>query len=138
MEDWGMSDSMNRCMHSMNRGSMDRGMYCSSMMGRGRSIVGNTFIGYINNIATVGISSVVVDHLDSAVRESNSVGSRSGVAISLLIMAELGTTVVICNTILEGIVSRLFITGLRSVARCRGHAKGSSQQTGQNDDSLKT
>merc|ERR1711970_717660 len=104
------------------------------MMGRGRSIVGNTFIGYINNIATVGISSVVVNHLGSVVRESNSVGSRSGVAISLLIMAELGSAVVISNTILKSIVSWLFIAGLRSVAR--GSAKGSSHQGGQNDNSL--
>merc|ERR1711970_875169 len=60
----------------------------SSGMGRGRSVMGNAFIGNFSNIATVGISSVVVDHLGSAVRESNSVGSRSGVAISLFILAE--------------------------------------------------
>merc|ERR1711905_90646 len=102
-------------MHSMNRGmdcvhrsvdSMD------SMMGRDRSIVGSTFIRDINNIATVGISSVVVDHLGSAVRESNSIGSRGGVAISLFICAKLGSAVVISNAILISIGSRLVIRGL--------------------------
>merc|ERR1711970_1342166 len=132
-------DCVNRSVDSMGSvdgsvDSVDRGM--DSRVGRGRSIVGNTFIGDISNIATVFISSVVVDHLDSTVRKGNSVGSRSGVAISLLILAELGSAVVISNAILEGIVSRLFIAGLRSVARCRGHAKGSSQQSRQNSDSL--
>merc|ERR1712055_556271 len=77
---WGM-DSMgnNRGMDSVgnNRG-MDSVDWVSSRVGRGRSVVGNAFIGNLSNIATVGISSVVVDHLGSAVRESNSVGSRSG------------------------------------------------------------
>merc|ERR1712055_882835 len=131
-------DSMDSTVYSMYRGmgndwSMDS---MGSMMGRGRSIVGNTFIGDISNIATVFISSVVVDHLDSTIRKSNSIRSRSGVAISLLILAELGSTVIISNAILESIVSRLFIAGLMSVARCRGHAKGSSQQSGQNSNSL--
>merc|ERR1711887_102671 len=122
----GGMDSMNSVdgsvdsMDGMDRGvdSMDRSVgnnWCmasmGSMMGRCRSIVGNTFIRDISNISTVGIGSVVVDHLDSAVRESNSVGSRSGVAISLLILAELGSTVVISNAILESIVSWLFIGG---------------------------
>merc|ERR1711887_112793 len=113
---------MDRCVASVDGGvdSVGNNGSMASMMGRGRSIVGNTFIGDINNIATVGISSVVVDHLGSAIRESNSVGSRSGVAISLLIMAELGSAVVISNTILKSIVSWLFIAGLRGIARCRG------------------
>merc|ERR1711970_1141440 len=116
-------DSVDGGMDSMD-GSVD------SRVGRGRSIVGNTFIGDISNIATVFISSVVVDHLDSTIRKGNSVGSRSGVATSLLILAELGSAVVISNAILVSIVSRLFIAGLRSVARCRGNAKSRSQKRG--------
>merc|ERR1719244_744983 len=118
-----------------NRG-MDSMDWVSSRVGRGRSVVGNAFIGNLSNIATVGISSVVVDHLGSAVRESNSVGSRSGVAISLFILAKLGSAVVISNTVLVSIDSRLIIRRLRSIARSSRHTKGSSQQSGQNDDSL--
>merc|ERR1719290_328954 len=125
--DWGMDSVGN------DRG-MDSVDWVSSGVGRGRSVVGNAFIGNLSNIATVGISSVVVDHLGSAVRESNSVGSRGGVAISLFILAELGSTVVISNTILISIGSRLIISRLRSVAR--GSAEGSSQKGGQNDNSL--
>merc|ERR1712055_75692 len=127
-------DSVDRGMDSMD--SVDRGMDSmgNSRVGRGRSVVGNTLIGNFSNIATVGISGVVVDHLGSAVRESNSVGSSSGVAISLLILAELGSAVVISNAVLISIDSRLVIRRLRSVAR--GSAKGSSHQGGQNDNSL--
>merc|ERR1719430_2060353 len=127
--DWGV-DSVGD-----NRG-MDSVDGVSSGVGRGRSVMGNAFIGNLSNIATVGISSVVVDHLGSAVRESNSVGSRSGVAISLLILAELGSAVVISNTVLVSIDSRFVISRLRSVARGSGHAEGGSQQGGHNSDSL--
>merc|ERR1711970_980068 len=109
----GSVDSMDRGVDSVDRGmdsvgggvdsvdgrvdSVDRGMH--SRVSRGRSVVGNAFIGHFSNIATVGIGSVVVDHLGSAIRENNSVGSRSGVAISLFLLAELGSAVVIRNTI---------------------------------------
>merc|ERR550519_812208 len=164
--DWGMDsvDSMDRGMDSVdsvNRGmdgvdsvdggvdSVDRGVdsvgnnrgvdsvdWVSSRVGRGRSVVGDSLVGDFSNIATVGISSVVADHLGSAVRESNSVGSSGGVAISLLLLVKLGTTVVISNSVLVSIDSRLIIRRLRSVARSSRHTKGSSQQGGQNDDSL--
>merc|ERR1711887_431613 len=154
--DWGMDsvDSMDRGMDSVDsvNGGVDgvdsgvdsvgnnRGVdsvdWVSSRVGRGRSVVGNSLVGNFSNIATVGISSVVADHLGSAVRESNSVGSRGGVAISLLLLVELGSAVVISNTILVSIDSRPVIRRLRSVARSSRHTKGSSQQGGQNDDSL--
>merc|ERR1711887_474450 len=133
-------DSVDRGMDSMDRAmdSVDRGMDSmgNSRMGRGRSVVWNSLIGNFSNIATVGISSVVVDHLGSAVRESNSIGSRGGVAISLFIRAKLGSAVVISNAVLISIGSRLVIRGLRSITRSSRHTKGSSQQGGQNDDSL--
>merc|ERR1719369_932682 len=90
--DWGMdSVGNNRGVDSVgnNRG-VDSVDWVSSGVGRGRSVVGNSLVGDFSNIATVGISSVVADHLGSAVRESNSVGSRGGVAISLLLLVELG------------------------------------------------
>merc|ERR1719309_1424190 len=136
--DWSMDsmDSMNWSVDSVDRGvdSMDRSVdsmgnnrgmdSMGSMMGWGRSVMRNSLVGNISNIATVFISSVVVNHLDSAVRESNSVGSSGRVAISLLLLAELCSTVVISDTILESIMSRLFISGLRSVARGSRGAKG--------------
>merc|ERR1719402_484360 len=69
--DGGM-DSMDGSVDSVDGSvdSVDRGV--DSRVGRGRSVVGNAFIGYFSNIATVGIGSVVADHLGSAVRESNS------------------------------------------------------------------
>merc|ERR1719290_492759 len=95
--DWGV-DSMgnNRGVDSVgnNRG-VDSVDWVSSGVGRGGSVVGDSLVGDFSNIATVGISSVVADHLGSAVRESNSVGSSGGVAISLLLLVKLGTTVVI-------------------------------------------
>merc|ERR1719167_1516829 len=106
----------------------DRGMDSDRSMGkhrsglgmdRGRSIVGNSLIGDISNITTVGISNVVVDHLGPAVRKSHSVRSTGGVTIPLLILAKLGSTVVISYSILEGIHGRLVVGGQRGVAR--GH-----------------
>merc|ERR1712055_296902 len=110
-------DSVDRGMDSMD--SVDRGMDSmgNSRVGRGRSVVGNSLVGNFSNIATVGISSVVVDHLGSAVRESNSIGSRGGVAISLFIRTKLGSAVVISNAVLISIGSRLVIRGLRSITR---------------------
>merc|ERR1719187_399253 len=74
--DGGM-DSMDGSVDSVDGSvdSVDRGV--DSRVGRARSVMGNAFIGDFSNIATVGIGSVVVDHLGSAIRENNSVRSRS-------------------------------------------------------------
>merc|ERR1719209_2769892 len=116
-----------------NNRSMDKSMLS---VDRGRSVVGNSLIADISNISTVGISNVVVDHLGPAVRKSHSVGSTGGVAVSLLILTKLGSTVVISHAILVGIDGRLVIGGLRGVARGSGHAKGSTEQGGESDNSL--
>ena len=117
-----------------NKRSMDKSRL--SVDG-GRSVVGNSLIADISNITTVGISNVVVDHLGPAVRKSYSVGSTGGVAISLLILTKLGSTVVISHAILVGIDGRLVIGGLRSVARGSGHAKGSAEEGREGDSGLK-
>merc|ERR1719228_2534060 len=102
---------------------------------RGRSVVGNSLIADISNISTEGISNVVVDHLGPAVRKSHSVGSTGGVAVSLLILTKLGSTVVISHAILVGIDGRLVIgCWLRSVARGSGHAKGGTEQGRESDN----
>merc|ERR1712055_245236 len=97
-----------------NNRSMDSNR--SGMGSRCRSVVGDSLVGDIGNIATVGISNVVVDHLGPAIGKSHSVGSTGGITIPLLILTKVGSTVVISYSILEGIDCRLVIGGLRSVA----------------------
>jgi len=66
----------------------------------------------ISNISTVGISNLVVDSLESAVRKSNRVGSSGGISITVLSSIELGSRVVISNCILITIHSRSIILRL--------------------------
>merc|ERR1719295_879515 len=80
-----------------NRSSMDS--WCSS-------IASYSLIGHVNYITRVTISSIV-DHLGSAIRESHPIVTRSRVAISLLFLGKVGTAVVITDTILISIKSRL-------------------------------
>ena len=88
-----------------NWGSMDnRGVVSGSSWGS--SIAGNSFIGNINNISRVSICAVV-DNLSSAIRKSNSVGARGGVAISLLLLGKVSSAVVIVDSILVSIESWL-------------------------------
>ena len=126
MDDRGMDSNRSMSQHRPGMNS-NRSMDKSRLgMDRGRSIVGNSLIGDISNITTVGISDVVVDHLGPAVRKSHSVRSTGGVTIPLLILAKLGSTVVISYSILEGVHGRLVVGGLRGVARGSRHAKGST------------
>merc|ERR1719343_1711296 len=100
MNNWCSMD--NRCMVNNwcsmdNRSSMDS--WCSS-------IASYSLIGHVNYITRVTISSIV-DHLGSAIRESHPIVTRSRVAISLLFLGKVGTAVVITDTILISIKSRL-------------------------------
>merc|ERR1719315_110064 len=94
MNNWCSMD--NRCMVN-NWCSVDSG--CSS-------IASYSLIGHVNYITRVTVSSIA-DHLGSAVRESHPIVTRSRVAISLLFLCKVGTTVVITDTILISIKSRL-------------------------------
>merc|ERR1712123_222836 len=98
---------INRCGMN-NRGMMDnRSMVCwGGMNSWCGSIAGNTFIGDILDVSRVSISAVV-DHLSPAVRKSHPVGARGGVSISLLLLGKVSSTVVITDSILESIQSRL-------------------------------
>merc|ERR550519_106038 len=97
-----------------NRGSMisrssmnDRGVIGgSSMNSRSVRIAGNSFIGDILNVSRVAISTIV-DHLSPAIRKSHSVCTRGGVSISLLLLSKVSSTVVITDSILVSIQSRL-------------------------------
>ena len=66
----------------------------------------------ISNIATVFISNIVVDRLDSAIRKSNRVGSMGGIAITAFTSIEMGSRVVISNGIFIGVHSRTIILRL--------------------------
>ena len=46
-------------------------------------------------------------NLSATVREQYSVGTRGGVAITLLILIEVGAAVLVVDAVLEGVVSRL-------------------------------
>merc|ERR1719369_1471095 len=94
VNNWSSMD--NRCMVN-NWCSVDSG--CSS-------IASYSLIGHVNYITRVTVSSIA-DHLGSAVRESHPIVTRSRVAISLLFLCKVGTTVVITDTILISIKSRL-------------------------------
>jgi hypothetical protein len=65
----------------------------------------------IRNKATVGISHPIVDSLDTAIRQSNRVGARCGLASPLLASIEVGSRVAISHTIVVRIRSRLLIVG---------------------------
>merc|ERR1719435_418356 len=85
-----------------NRGMISR----SSMDNRSGSIAGYSFIGDILNVSRVSISAIV-DHLSPAIRKSHSVCTRGGVSISLLLLNKVSSTVVITDSILVSIQSRL-------------------------------
>merc|ERR1712128_362560 len=121
MNNWSMVgwSSMNK-RSMVNRCGMNS--WCSS-------IAGNTFIGYILDVSRVSISAVV-DHLSPAVRKSHPVGARGGVSISLLLLGKVSSTVVITNSILESIQSRLSkVRGGRGGISLgsRGSGKGSGE-----------
>ena len=123
---------------SMDKGSVDKGsMMGNGSMGRSRSIGRNSFIGDLSNISTVSISSVVADNLGSAIRKSNSVGSRGCISISVLCLIVLSSAVIISNSVLVGIDCRFIIGWFRGIARGSREAQGSGNKGGENKSSLK-
>merc|ERR1719290_282251 len=119
------------CNGNGSMGNSERGV--SNHLDRGRSIVAsNSLLG--DSITIV----CVLDSLDPAVRESHSVAARGGIAIPLLILGELGSTVVIINTIVVGIywglsqvTSSLHNHGGSSIL---GGTRSSSHQGGNHED----
>merc|ERR1712180_525318 len=132
----GMDSVGNRGMDSMdNRGmdSMGNNRSMDSMGNRGMDsmsfrVAGSSLIGDLSNESKVVVS-MVGGGLDSAIRESNGVGS-SNVSIVILgfSLSEVGSTVVISYSILVGEWLRGFIIGLRSVGGGR-EGSGSSHKS---------
>ena len=71
-----------------------------------------TRVRNISHISTVGISNIVGDSLGPAIREGYRVGSTGSISISVLSSLEVGSRVVISNSIVVGIDSRFIIAGL--------------------------
>merc|ERR1711962_1677858 len=86
----------------------------SSLVGRSRSnrVSGSSSVLDISNISTIGIINLVVNSLLSAIRKSNRVRSSGSISITVLSSLEVGSRVVISNSIVVGIHSRLIISWL--------------------------
>ena len=76
-----------------------------SMNNNSRSILRDSFIGDILDDSISIVS--VLDSLDPAIRKSDSVAAGCGVSISLLLLLEVVTAVVITHSVVESIESRL-------------------------------
>merc|ERR1711962_1655245 len=86
----------------------------SSLVGRSRSnrVSGRSSVLDISNISTIGIINLVVNSLLSAIRKSNRVRSSGSISITVLSSLEVGYRVVISNSIVVGIHSKLIISWL--------------------------
>ena len=86
-------------------GSKDRGVGNNWGVGNGGSgsIGGNSLVGHFGDVAAVGVSHVVVDVLDPAVGQGHPVGAAGGVAVTLLVLTEVGAAVVVGNAVLVGV-----------------------------------
>ena len=104
MEDW-VSNSMSKWMSNKSRVGNNSMVGNWAMGNNSRSILRNSLIGDIldDSISIVSI----LDSLDPAIRKSDSVAARCGVSVSLLLLLEVVATVVISDSILESIESRL-------------------------------
>ena len=104
MEDW-VSNSMSNWVSNKSRVGNNSMVGNWGMGNNSRSILRNSIIGDIldDSISIVSI----LDSLDPAIRKSDSVAARCGVSVSLLLLLEVVATVVIIDSILESIESRL-------------------------------
>jgi hypothetical protein len=114
-------------------------------------IGGLSSVDHISNIAAVGISHLVVDGLEAAIREGHRVGAGSGVAVSLLTCIDLDAVIVV-YTIVVGIDGWLVIGWLlvgvggsrsvggssRGVAVVRHIISSSQSGEGENNDDLQS
>merc|ERR1719445_1008349 len=89
----------------------------SSLVNRSSIIVRFPRVSNISNIFTVTISNIIVNSLCSAIRQSYTVGARGRIAITTLSGLEVSTRVVIIDSILILVDSRLFIGGRGLVYR---------------------
>jgi len=122
-------------MHS-HRSMVDSDRGVSNNLDRGRSIVASDSL--IGDLLGDSITIVSILHsLDPAVRESHGVAAGGGIAVPLLVLGELGSAVVISDTIVVGVdwglsqvISSLHNNG-GSILRS---SDGSSHEGGDDED----
>ena len=112
----------------------------SSFVDWGRVVSCLSRIAHISNISTVSISNIVVNSLDTSIRESHAVASLGWVSIARFIGIVVDSTVSIIDPVLVAVdggfvVVRLGIWG-NSVPRADDSSMGSGD-TGESKDSLK-
>ena len=106
MEHWVSNSMSNWVSNNMSYWVSNNSMVGNWAMGNNsRAILRNSIIGDIldDSISIVSI----LDSLDPAVRKSDSVAAGCGVSVSCLALLEVVATVVIIDSILESIESRL-------------------------------
>ena len=69
-------------------------------------VLGNAFVADISDISTIGVGNAVGDNLGAAVRKGNAVRSGGSVPVPLLVLGEVGTGVVVSDSVLIGVDSR--------------------------------
>ena len=123
-------------------GSMvDRGWFVGGgLVSGGLRVLSFTGVGNIGDVTTVTISNVVGHSLKTAVGESHGVASLGRISITRLIGIEVGSTVVVIDSVLVSVGGGLLVGGLvvgrSSVGQGGDGASGGSGDTGEHDESL--
>merc|ERR1711892_65279 len=104
MEDW-VSNSMSNWVSNKSMVAKNSMVGKWGMSNNSRSILRDSFIGDILDDSISIVS--VLDSLDPAIRKSDSVAAGGGVSVSLLLLCEAVTAVVITHSVVESIESRL-------------------------------
>ena len=88
-------------------------MVRSRLLGLIRSIVGLTLVFDISNVSRVSISDSVGDNLGTTIGKGYTVFARGSITITVLVLLEVGTRVVISNSITILVNSWAIISGFR-------------------------
>merc|ERR1719154_175055 len=133
------SNSMNNWASNKSRvsNSMSHWVSNNSSLDHSRSILRNSLIGHILDDSISVVS--VLDSLDPAVRKSNSVAAGGGVTISGLSLLEVGSTVVIIDTILVSVhwgLSKVWGGIARGSNQGASRGTSSNSYEGSNENSL--
>merc|ERR550519_1765628 len=112
----------------------------SSVVSRSSIIVRFPRVSNISYISTVSISNIIVDSLCTPIRQSYTVGARGRIAITTFSGLEVSTRVVIIDSILILVDSRLIIGGRGLIYRgsmvSRGMVSTCKGKGGDHEDGL--
>jgi hypothetical protein len=104
-------------------GGLVRSRSIGGLLGSVGLVVGLTLVPHISDVSRVGISNVVGNNLGAAIGKVDTVLSGGGVVITVLVGGEVGSRVVISDSITVLVDSRAFILGF-SVVRGSGLVVG--------------